>query len=322
MPNFFNSQTWKNRLIAAAATSFGQAAIAAAQDADYINRLRGKMPPGVALITGVGVGFYRDYNQVGIDVTLDRSDYPIYPTIFMIVNTALASLTAPYFAGNYARALTWSAAIVGTCCASLAYCITPQPVKRQNPPSNEPAKPATPTFRERFSNLRENLNNLITAAEYSDSKCSKNKFKQMKKLKLEIDAFEEKNKNLMHELMNDPITLPESGITYDRADIEKHISLGNRFCPYTKITLKSRILPKTNLDRKNDIDEGLKNFLQRFARLQENDHKTTEKNSLSQAGLVVAANKPVITASIATAATAAVLPKVGADVKEQHQLRH
>lgn len=128
---FFKSKEWRNRLLEAAATSFGQASIAAAQSANLINPRRQGMSPGVGLISGAGKGIYL---QGGLN---EKHSYLIAPTIVMFANIFISQLAAPYFEGNRERALAWCATAMGSLCTTLAYCINP--TEQPAPPDSQMA---------------------------------------------------------------------------------------------------------------------------------------------------------------------------------------
>lgn len=266
MPGFLSSKAWRNILVAVAATSFGQASIAAAQDADFIDRRRAGMPPGVGLIVGSGVNIYLADERMN-----HLPNHLNVPTAAMMFNSIICEIAAPYFEGNRQRTLAWCAGTLGSFCTVLAACITPttQPVPLAS--HNLPKNRSQPTFTERFTTLQTTLNNLIEAVHKNDSKCSSQPLDELKKLQSNMETFEKKHCDFNLALMNDPVTLPESGITYDRANILNHIAQKphSAKCPLTGTVLDASLkkIPAINIERKNTIDEGLNKFSAELTRL-------------------------------------------------------
>lgn len=191
----------------------------------------------------------------------------------------LAELTTPFFEGNKEKAYVASASTLACIFSVLAVCINPRPERAAVPAK----KPTLPTFRERFDKIWIPLQAMREEKE-TKSESDPERSIALKKVAKNMKRFVEKHQNALCLLINDPITLPESGATCDRSDLDNNIKSKLLTCPKTRIQLKASLVkqPATNIDVKNAIDEGLKKYEAEFKKLQEKYPMSTSVANVEQ----------------------------------------
>ncbi len=122
-----------------------------------------------------------------------------------------------------------------------------------------PKEDTTPTFDNRMETIKQRI--------YALGKHELNKSLSMKlnKLSDSVDNFEKKYCGLSHGIPDDPVTLPETGHTYGRAELVEHFKHYNK-CPTanTPLTVSLTRLPAINVLLKDTYAEKIKKYGQKI----------------------------------------------------------